>query len=77
MFHTEDAERRDRLYGLLRAVAAEHFPAARVFCSRACSDPYEKLLGPWESWRQTCAICHPESLPGVKASLRESLYGRS
>ena len=77
MFHTEDAVRRDRLYGLLRGVAAEHFPAARVFYSRACSDPYERLLGPWESWRQPCPIRHPEHLAAVKASLRESLYGRS
>jgi hypothetical protein len=76
MFHTEDLQRRDRLHELLAKVAAEHFPAARVFCSRACSDPYERLLGPWESWRQTCPIRHPERLAAVKASLRESLYGR-
>ena len=77
MFHTEDVSRRDRLYGLLCAVAAEHFPVAQVFYSRACSDPYERLLGSWESWQQTCPIRHPERLAAVKASLRESLYGRS
>lgn len=76
MFHTEDLLRCERLYGLLRAVAGEHFPTARVFYSRACSDPFERLLGPWQAWRQPCPIRHPERLDEVRASLRESLYGR-
>lgn len=77
MFHTENLLRRDRLYALLRAVAAEAFPTARVFYSRACSDPFERLLGPWQAWQQPCPILHPERLDAVRASLRESLYRRA
>jgi len=75
IFHTEDAQRRDELLALLGAVAARRAPPCRVFASRACGNPYEDLLGPWERWRPVSPILHPDRVAPVVASLRESLHG--
>jgi hypothetical protein len=76
MFHTEDETRRDELAVMLRNVVRCHFPGRHVFHSRGCGDPYELLLGPWQTWQEVCEIRHPERIRAVRSSLRESLYGK-
>ncbi len=76
MFHTEDAARKDELHRMLREVVGRHFPGRRVFTSRACGDPYERLLGPWQEWAEKSPVRYPEQVARVRADLREALYGR-
>ncbi len=76
MFHTEDEDRRDELEAMLRSVVDRHFPGRRVFSSRGCGDPYERLLGPWPRWRRTARIRRPEAVDAVRRDLRAALYGR-
>lgn len=77
MFHTEEEKRRDELYAMMGQVVERHFPKRRVFYSRGCGDPYERLLGPWQTWQDPCPIRHPERIGRIRADLRESLYGRA
>ncbi|GAB4273021.1 MAG: hypothetical protein Kow0092_28270 [Deferrisomatales bacterium] len=77
IFHTEGESRRDELHRMLSDVVRRWFPGRRVFVSRACGDPYERLLGPWPTWRRVCPAPDPATARQVRAKLRESLYGRS
>lgn len=74
IFHTRTRRRRDELGELLSGVLADTCPEARPAISRGCSNPYERLLGPWQGWSRTCPVLHPERVAEVRESLRQSLY---
>lgn len=76
IFHTESPGRRDELRILLEALVRREFPASRVFHSRGCGDPYEHLLGAWDTWQPVTPIRHPERVRSVKEALVDSLYRR-
>lgn len=73
IFHAESKERADELSSLLAEVA-EGSPGRRVFLSRACGNPYEHLLGPWQAWERSTPIRNPGRVPEVKENLVKSLY---
>ena len=76
IFHTESEAERDQIEAMLKVVAAEVMPGAEVFVSRGCSNPYERLLGPWRDWQKRSRVKHPERTAEVRNALRDSLYKR-
>jgi hypothetical protein len=74
VFHVEEEQWRDELLQMLGALLSERFPNRQAFASRACSDPYEALLGPWKDWERSSKILHLRRVGEVQEKLRASLY---
>ena len=76
MFHTDDEGSRDDLMNKMIHCATMVVPAARVFYSRGCANPYERILGTWQTWERVSTVKYPERVPQVVEGLRKSLYRR-
>lgn len=77
IFHMRDEGERDRVKAMLEEAVAATSPGRTVYISRGCGNPYEKLLGPWQSWTKRTAITNADQADAVKKSLRDSLYRNS
>lgn len=75
VFHVESLTRRDQLLPMIKECAAEM--NAEVLISRACANPYEILLGPWQQWQRKMPLPEAERVSSTIASLREILYDRN
>ena len=77
VFHMESVRRRDELLPMVKECAAALKPDTEVYVSRACANPYEYLLGPWQHWQRKMQLPGPERVSGTIRRLREILYDRT
>jgi hypothetical protein len=74
MFHTEDAEEKDRLVRELQVCAQKVNPEAKVFYQKACANLYYDLLGDWREWKEVTKIKNPDVRSGLIERIKKLLY---
>ena len=46
----------------------------KLFFNKGCADPYEEILGPWQTWKKTSPVRYPENAKTVMQRIGRLLH---
>ena len=74
VFHADTPEERDRIQKALNSclVAMGRNETAQI--SRACAVLFDDILGPWQHWRSTTPVKHPQNVQSQLDKIKKILY---
>jgi hypothetical protein len=52
---------RDLLMKEMAECLADHSLDRELFYAKGCADPYEEILGPWQTWKKSSPVLYPEN----------------